>query len=292
MVEFRRGRSILGRLPRRLALQVLQLRAILVVEQRRPVDVRQHGDRHFEFQLRPFDQRLCDRAHPLRTGTRKRGIARPKFDELQIGTGAEQRTQQRKRRRRRLHQQVHQDFPDDRRESEARIVERAAHRQIQFDHAIAILQERDRELDRQRHRILARGLVAEFELIDAQMMLRVERPTHDVVMQVGAELALGDVVAGKFARIGIEDAELDVVEAEREIRVEGAAETHLSGDRHRSKRPNLAVQVDGGARPGPRRQAGQSALDRFDSGREIRRDRQIREVGLAGIDEDAMHRDR
>ena len=56
-----------------------------------------------------------------------------------------------------------------------RIIERAADRNIQVDHSVAVSEQRDGEFDRQAHRILARGFVAEFQLIDDDVVLDVRR---------------------------------------------------------------------------------------------------------------------
>ena len=128
------------------------------------------------------------------------GGAGLKVDELQIRTAAEQRSQQCERRRDRLFEDVDEDLPDDRSQAEFRIVERAGDRKIQIDDAVAILEQRDRQLDRQRYRVLALGLVAEFELIDDDVMLRIELAAVDLVVQLGGQLALGDVVARELSR--------------------------------------------------------------------------------------------
>ena len=57
-----------------------------------------------------------------------------------ISVGSEQVPEQREGRRRRLHDQVHEYLPDDRTDTELRIIERAVHRQIQIDDTIAITQ--------------------------------------------------------------------------------------------------------------------------------------------------------
>ncbi len=54
---------------------------------------------------------------------------------------------------------------------------------IQIDDAIAVLEQRDRQFDRQRYRILARGLIAELELIDDDVMLCIELAAVDLVVQ-------------------------------------------------------------------------------------------------------------
>ena len=95
------------------------------------------------------------------------------------------------------------------------------------------------------HRVLARGLVAEFELIDDDVVLRIEFAAVDLVVQLRGELALGDVVARELAGIRIEDAQLDVAKAHRQIGVERRAqEVDLTGDRYRRERIDVAVQID------------------------------------------------
>ena len=60
------------------------------------------------------------------------------------------------------------------------------HRKIQVDDALAVLEQGDRQLDRQRDGVLARGLFTELELIDDDVMLRIELAAVDLVVQFRA----------------------------------------------------------------------------------------------------------
>jgi hypothetical protein len=197
--------------------------------------------------------------------------ARLKVDELRVRAAAEQRSQQGKRRGNRLLQQIHQDLPDEGPEAEFWVVERAGDRQIQIDDPIAVLEQRHRQFDGQGHGILAVGLVAEFELIDHDVMLGIELAVIHFVVQLGSELALGDVVARKLAGIGIEGGELHIAEIQRHIDVQRSAEhIHVAGNGYRRIRSNAAVQVDLGARMRLRRNAKDGSFERLYAGRKIR----------------------
>jgi hypothetical protein len=69
--------------------------------------------------------------------------------------------------------------------------------------AIAVLQQCDRQPDRQRHCVLAVCCRAELELIQYNVMLRVEFAILDLVFELGGQLSLGDVVAGIFSRVEV-----------------------------------------------------------------------------------------
>ena len=80
------------------------------------------------------------------------------------------------------------------------IVERAGDRDVEVDHAIDVLEQRGRELDRQRDGFLARGRFAPFELVDADVVLRIELAIDDLVLELRRELAFRDVVSREAAR--------------------------------------------------------------------------------------------
>ena len=126
---------------------------------------------------------------------------------------------------------------------EFRIVERAGHRKIQIDDAISILEQCHPELDRQRHRVLTRRLLAEFQLIDDDVVLRIELAAFDLVVQFGRELALGDVVSGEFSGVRVEDAKLDIAKTQFQIGVHRRAQNvDFSVERYRRELVYLAVQ--------------------------------------------------
>ena len=77
------------------------------------------------------------------------------------------------------------------------------------------------------------GFVAEFELLDDDVMLRVELAAVDLVVQFRGQLALADVVARELARIGIERAEFDVAKAHRHVGIQRRTQhIDFAGDGH------------------------------------------------------------
>ena len=78
-------------------------------------------------------------------------------------------------------QQAEDGFPDDGPETELRIVERAAHRQVHVDHAVAVLEQGHREFQRNGRRILRIGLGAELEIVEHDVVRGVEPAVRHLV---------------------------------------------------------------------------------------------------------------
>ncbi len=165
-------------------------------------------------------------------------------DELRVLGAFEERAEQSERRGHDLDQYVLDDLPDDRPDPELRIVQRAVDRDVEIDHAVDVLEQRGRELDRQRHGLLARGRLAPFELIDADVMLGFELAILDQVLEVRRERALGDVVPGEASGIGVEHGQRNVLEFQADIGVpvEGE-ELNLARDRDGRELPDLTLEV-------------------------------------------------
>ena len=87
-------------------------------------------------------------------GRLERSLARGELHELRIlGAFAEQPEGERDG----LYEDVLDDLPDDGTDAELRIVERALDRHVEVDHAVDVLEQRCRKLDRQRHRFERHG---------------------------------------------------------------------------------------------------------------------------------------
>ena len=67
--------------------------------------------------------------------------------------------------------------------AELRVVERSAHRQVDLDDAALVLQQRNAELDRDRRGVLGFGLVAELQVVDDDVALRVELAVFHAILQ-------------------------------------------------------------------------------------------------------------
>ena len=114
---------------------------------------------------------------------------------------------------------VYDDLPDDGADAQRRVVERAAHRAVERDDAIGVLQQGRGELHGQRGFVLGRRGFAPFELVDPYLVLCRELAVVDLVVQVGEQLALRDVVARELAGVGVEYGQRDVLELEGDVRV-------------------------------------------------------------------------
>ena len=169
------------------------------------------------------------------------GAAGLEADGAQLFSATAQRVgQQAERRGNRLDDHIDDDLDDDGPEAELRVVQRAADGQVQVNHAIAVGQQRYRQLDRQ-----AGGgtldLVTKAELVEDKLVGGGEPPVrqHHIV-HVQAELAAVDAVTGVLDRVGRERRQLQVA--------------HLAGDVKRERlgqRVELAQNLQGGRALGP-----------------------------------------
>jgi len=143
-----------------------------------------------------------------------------------------------------LLERIHEYLPDDCADMEFGIIEAACDRQIEIDHAVAVLEESDRNLQGQVHGVGALDALAELQLIDDEAMLRVELAIVDLVVDVNGQLALLDLVAGKSTGVGCCARELHAAEAHVQIAVRGGRQRiHLPPDMHRRVAIDLALQL-------------------------------------------------
>src|SRR6188508_498810 len=82
---------------------------------------------------------------------------------------------------------------------------------------MAVAQQHGRELHRQRGLTLELRGFAPFELLYADIVLCIELAVADLVMQLGGQSTLGDVVSGKYTRIRIEHRQRDVLELHADV---------------------------------------------------------------------------
>ncbi len=122
---------------------------------------------------------------------------------------AERRAEQREGQGDRLADQVEQHLHHQAKNAELRVVERAAHRQVQVDLSAAVLEQRHRQLHRQVHRVRALHRVAEGELVEEDAVGRGELALDDLVVELGRQLAPGDAVADVLARVARQPGDLE-----------------------------------------------------------------------------------
>ena len=131
----------------------------------------------------------------------ERRASRREFDDIDLVAAAEQVSQQGERCSDRFFQQVHEHLPDDGADPELRIIQAAGDRQVKVDHAIAVLQQRDGQFQRQIHGIGTFDLVAQLQLVDDNVVAGGELAVLDVVFQIHRQFALGDLVAREVSRV-------------------------------------------------------------------------------------------
>ena len=95
-----------------------------------------------------------------------------------------------------LGQDIAEHLPDDAADAELRVVERAFDRQIQVDLAAPVGQQREREPDWQLGRLRAVDRLSERQLVEIQVVDRLELAVFDEVRDIHRQLAFLDAVAG------------------------------------------------------------------------------------------------
>ena len=92
---------------------------------------------------------------------------------------------------------MHDTVPD----AEFRVVQTSRNRKIQLDLSLPVFQEGDGQPDRQVGCLRAFNFVAEVELIDEDVVLRIEFPLRDQIFHIEGELAFLDGIACIFAGV-------------------------------------------------------------------------------------------
>ena len=190
------------------------------------------------------------------------------------------RAEQRERRGHGLGDQVDDDLHDHAPDRELGVVERALDRQIETDGAVAVLEQRDREQDRQLGGGRAVDALAERQLVEHELVRRRQPALVDLVVDLERQRALGDAVSRVLARIGRERRQVDAGGLGREIERELARE-RIQRPAHLDRRDVLDAGGDfdvSGLRGRKRRHA---ARDIRQMRRVVRLDVEVRELHLA-----------
>src|SRR3546814_19870611 len=93
--------------------------------------------------------------------------------------------------------QIAQRLPDDRHDAELRVVQVALHRQFDGDGALAVLEQGDRQPNRQIHGIRTVDLLAKLQLLPNDLVFCVKTPLLNPVMQIQIETALDNPCTGQ-----------------------------------------------------------------------------------------------
>jgi hypothetical protein len=174
-------------------------------------------------------------------------------------------------------------------DAELRVVERAAERQVDVDHAVAVGQQRHRELHRQAVG-RARHLLAELQLVEHQLVGGRELAVgRDLVVDVHAHLAALDAVAGVAHRVRRQRRQVEVAHLGGDVEFERLGQRiELAGDFQRRGLLRLAAQFQvGQRRPAAlalrrvRRERTELAGQLAQVGRVVGLDEQVGEVDLA-----------
>src|ERR1039458_5733497 len=160
---------------------------------------------------------------------------------------AHQGAQQREGRRSRLDNNIEDHLEDERGDGELGIVGLAAQRDVEIDLSLAVFEQGDGELDRQVGGVGAVIAGTESEMIDQELVLRLELLLVDVVVQPHRELAFVQGMAGVSLHVGRKGCKVRVRESDRQVQVEVLGQRiDFAGNGERRGRVHLATEIDRG----------------------------------------------
>ena len=165
------------------------------------VAVRVNAAGDFQLQRRPRIKRLDQRIQFLPVLRGQFRAARRKILPAQfLAAAAKCRAQQGERRSGDFFQNVHDGARDHLADAEFRVVQAAFNRHIQHDFPVAVLQNGDRQPHRQMRGVRAVHFLAKRELVERDDIFRRQFLADEFIIEIQIQFALGDAVAGKFAR--------------------------------------------------------------------------------------------
>ncbi len=137
-------------------------------------------------------------------------------------------------------------MPDNWHHAELRVVQIALDRQLQGNSSLRILEQRDRQTDRQVQRIRAVDPFTQLQLLHQHLVLSLELTFGDQVVQVEIEPALADPETGELSGVGSQVGQLDTLEAGGDIQAGHRVErVEAAFDGHRRVSIDLALDVHG-----------------------------------------------
>src|SRR5206468_3222889 len=147
------------------------------------IDVGHRAPRRVDLETGTLGQRLRKRAKLRLRACGYLGLSWRELYERQLLAPAScERAEQRERCRGRLRHQIDDDLHDDAPDRELRIVERTLDRKVEIDHAVAILEQRNRQQHWQLRRIRAVDVLAERELVEHQLVRCGELAILDLIV--------------------------------------------------------------------------------------------------------------
>ena len=198
---------------------------------------------HVDAEVRALRDHLRQPRHALLGGRRERrraGLERhASCSFVAFVRAAEQRRERAERRRDDLLQHVADGARDDRAEVELRVVQVAAHRNVEIDAALRIGEQRHHQLERNVEQPARLELLAELHLFEREPVGAHQAAFAQLVAQVGRQAPGLDAIAGELGDIGVEGLELqvaqvraDVGELGRGVEIDGAADARGSVGLH------------------------------------------------------------
>src|SRR4051794_11930631 len=134
------------------------------------VDVGGECHRDVELQLFLFLQRLHERDELVVFRGVQYGAAGMEVDVVHLLAAAEQVAEQSEWCSGDFREQIENGFPDERPDSELRVVQAARYRQVDVDDAVAVLEQGHRDLQRQVDRIGTFNTVTQLQLVDDELV--------------------------------------------------------------------------------------------------------------------------
>src|SRR5690606_29018390 len=127
-----------------------------------------------------------------------------------LATAAEQRAQRTERRGDDLGDEAEQGLADQAAEAEFGILERPRHGQAEVDAALAVLEDRNGQVERQVRRVFRLELLAKRELIHDDPVVALQLLVLDPVLEIERQFARGDAPPGEGRRIRRQLGHLDI----------------------------------------------------------------------------------
>ncbi|OIQ76312.1 hypothetical protein GALL_420090 [mine drainage metagenome] len=217
------------------------------VLQRGSVESRIAGRRHLQVQPRALGQRLGDLRQSFPLGRSERSAASGETHVLRrlFCAAAEERAQSAEGRGDDLGQHIDDGLPDDVAVAELRVVQIAAHRQVEVDHPVAVFQHGDRQVERQVDRVGAVHMRPEFQAGDGELVVSPHLRLADLVFQLGVEPARLDGATGELARIWRYRCHVEVAEPQGDVGIVGRPEgLQLPAHSRLAVVVDLAVELD------------------------------------------------
>ncbi|KPK08896.1 MAG: hypothetical protein AMJ64_02060 [Betaproteobacteria bacterium SG8_39] len=206
---------------------------------------------------------------------------------------AERRPEHAERRRDKLAEHVAERAHDHATDTELGVVNVAFHRHRQVDLALAVFQQRDRQIEGQVFRIRTVHALAERKVAQQDRVVSLERVVLDLVLQADVKPPGGDLAPGEGRRVRRQRGHLDVAEPDADIgKGLRLKRRELAVDPHIAVLPHPALELQRRTALRVRGDPARRALQRVDLRREGQHQAEVREVHCPTLDAHPAHRNR